>query len=110
MLCSPIINNVLVTRTLIDGRAGLNVLSIIQQSPSTLQSASANQAFLRSHRRLHGPDWAGPLPVTFGARDNYRTELIDFDVAHIRLPYNAILGYPSLAKFMVVGFWVPADP
>src|SRR3954471_14277502 len=31
------------------------------------------------------------LPVTFGARDNYRTELIDFDVAHIRLPYNAIL-------------------
>src|SRR3954466_6837391 len=30
------------------------------------------------------------------------TELIDFDVAHIRLLYNAILGYPALAKFMVV--------
>ena len=29
---------------------------------------------------------------------NYRTELIDFDVAHIRLPYNAILGYPALAS------------
>ena len=42
------------------------------------------------------------LPVTFGQRDNYRTELIDFDVAHIRLPYNAILGYPALAKFMAV--------
>ena len=42
------------------------------------------------------------LPVTFGTRDNYRTELIDFDVAHIRLPYNAILGYPALAKFMAV--------
>ena len=28
MLCSPIISNVLVTRTLIDGRAGLNVLSV----------------------------------------------------------------------------------
>ena len=24
------------------------------------------------------------------------------DVAHIRLPYNAILGYPALAKFMAV--------
>ena len=35
------------------------------------------------------------LPVTFGQRDNYRT-----DVAHIRLPYNAILGYPALAQFM----------
>ena len=42
------------------------------------------------------------LPVTFGKRDNDRTELIDFDVAHIRLPYNAILGYPALAKFMAV--------
>ena len=35
-------------------------------------------------------------------RKNYRTELIDFDVVHIRLPYNAILGYPALAKFMAV--------
>ena len=42
------------------------------------------------------------LPVTFRERKNYRTELIDFDVAHIRLPYNAILGYPALAKFMAV--------
>ena len=42
------------------------------------------------------------LPVTFGQRKNYRTELIDFDVAHIRLPYNAILGYLALSKFMAV--------
>ena len=43
-----------------------------------------------------------PLPVTFGERNNYRTELIDLDVTHILLPYNAILGYPALAKFMAV--------
>ena len=42
------------------------------------------------------------LPVTFGECKKYHTELIDFDVAHIRLPYNAILGYPALAKFMAV--------
>ena len=42
------------------------------------------------------------LPVTFGQCKNYRTELIDFDVAHIRLPYNTIHGYPALAKFMAV--------
>ena len=42
------------------------------------------------------------LPVTFGERNNYRTELIDFDVAYIRLPYNAILRYLALAKFMAV--------
>ena len=33
------------------------------------------------------------LPVTFGTRNNYRTEFIDFDVAHVHLPSNAILGY-----------------
>jgi hypothetical protein len=40
------------------------------------------------------------LPVTFGTRDNYRTESLDFDVAYIALLYNAILGYPALARFM----------
>jgi hypothetical protein len=40
------------------------------------------------------------LPVTFGTRDNYRTESLDFDVAYIALPYNAILGYQALARFM----------
>ena len=40
------------------------------------------------------------LPVTFGQRNTYCTELIDFNDAHIRLPYNAILGCPTLAKFM----------
>jgi hypothetical protein len=32
--------------------------------------------------------------------DNYRTESLEFDGAYIVLPYNAILGYPALAKFM----------
>jgi hypothetical protein len=42
------------------------------------------------------------LTVMFGIPGNYRTELIDFDVAHIRLPYNAIMGFPALSKFMAV--------
>ena len=42
------------------------------------------------------------LPVTFGTRDNYRTELVDLDIARIGLLYNAILGYPALAQFMAV--------
>jgi hypothetical protein len=40
------------------------------------------------------------LPVTFGTRDNNRTKSLDFDVAYITLPYNAILDYPALARFM----------
>ena len=40
--------------------------------------------------------------MTFGSHDNYRTVLVDFDITHIGLPYNAILGYPALAQFMAV--------
>ena len=42
------------------------------------------------------------LPVTFGKRENYHIEFINFEFADIRLPYNAIHGYPALAKFMAV--------
>ena len=102
MLCTPTICNVAVTKTLINGGAGLNVLSV--------------EAFGLLHVPLErlcpskpfsgvGGDTAHSLgqiriPVTFGTRDNYRTELVDFDIARIGLPYNAILGYPALAQFM----------
>ncbi|KAI5012177.1 hypothetical protein ZWY2020_024311 [Hordeum vulgare] len=33
---------------------------------------------------------------------NYHNEIIVFDVTHIHLPYNAILGYPAPAKFMAL--------
>ena len=39
-------------------------------------------------------------PVTFGGELNYRTEKIVFDVVYLPLPYNGILGRPTLAKFM----------
>ena len=88
-------------RTLIDGGAGLNVLSV-----ETFNNLQVPYSHLQPTKPFSGvtdgstvPIGQIRLPVTFGARDNYRTELIDFDVAHIRLSYNAILGYPALAKF-----------
>jgi len=42
------------------------------------------------------------LPVTFGTRDNYRTESIIFEVASFETSYHAILGRPALAKFMAI--------
>jgi hypothetical protein len=46
------------------------------------------------------------LPVTFGTRENYRTEFIKFEVANFESSYHAILGHPALAKFMVVPHYV----
>ncbi|XP_039822536.1 uncharacterized protein LOC120684707 [Panicum virgatum] len=42
------------------------------------------------------------LPVTFGTRDNYRTESIIFEVAPFETSYHNILGRPTLAKFMAI--------
>jgi hypothetical protein len=46
------------------------------------------------------------LPVTFGTRENYRTEFIKFEVANFESSYHAILGRPTLAKFMAVPHYV----
>ena len=46
------------------------------------------------------------LPVTFGTPDNYRTELIKFEVADFESSYHAILGRPALAKFMAAPHYV----
>nr|AAT77321.1 putative polyprotein [Oryza sativa Japonica Group]AAV31327.1 putative polyprotein [Oryza sativa Japonica Group] len=42
------------------------------------------------------------LPVTFGTRENFRTENVCFEVADFETTYHAILGRPALAKFMAV--------
>lgn len=43
--------------------------------------------------------------VTFGTRENYKTESIVFDITKFDLPYNGILGRPALAKFMAVSHY-----
>ena len=46
------------------------------------------------------------LPVTFGTEQNFRTEYIKFEVADFESSYHAILGRPTLAKFMAVPHYV----
>jgi hypothetical protein len=40
------------------------------------------------------------LPVTFGTRENYHTEYIKFEIANFETSYHAILGRPTIARFM----------
>ena len=93
MLCSPVISNVQVTKTLIDGGAGLNVLSVdtfdnLQVPYDQLQPTKPFSGVIEGSTT---PIGQVRLPVTFGERINYHTELVDFDITHIRLLYNAIL-------------------
>ena len=58
----------------------------------------------RSH-----PNGKITLPVTFGEELNFQTERIVFDVVDLPLPYNGILGRPTLAKFMVASVRTPTQ-
>src|ERR1041385_7558045 len=40
------------------------------------------------------------LDTAFGNAENFRSELIPFEVVKLESPYHAILGRPSYAKFM----------
>jgi hypothetical protein len=42
------------------------------------------------------------LPVTFGTPSNHRTEFIKFEVADFKSSYHAIIGRPTLAKFIAM--------
>jgi hypothetical protein len=101
-LCTPTINNIAVNRTLIDGGAGLNIISV-----EVFKKMQVPYHRLMPTRPFFGVTEGSTtligqvrLLVTFGTRDNCRTESLDFDVAYIALPYNGILGYPTLARFM----------
>jgi hypothetical protein len=102
LLCTPTINNIAVNRTLIDGGAGLNIISVevFEKMQVPYHRLMPTRPFFGVTEGSTTPIGQVRLPVTFDTQDNYRTESLDFDVAYIALPYNAILGYPALARFM----------
>ena len=104
LIVSPTIHNVKIGRVLIDGGAGPCLIQLAAYEKLQLPTCR-----LMPTRPLLGlgndPIWPQGqviLPVTFGTRDNYRTESITFDVAETELPYNAILGRAAIVKFMAI--------
>jgi hypothetical protein len=45
------------------------------------------------------------LPVTFETEGNFRTENVQFDVAEVNLPFNAIIGRLALYRFMAIAHY-----
>jgi hypothetical protein len=99
------------TRVLIDGGSGLNLLFA-----STLKKMGLyiSKMLTPSRALFYGiiPGSVATslssvvLLVTFGTKDNYCTEYIKFEVADFNSSYHAILGRPALAKFMVVPHYI----
>jgi hypothetical protein len=42
------------------------------------------------------------LLVTFGTRENFCTEIIEFEVTDFETAYTTFLGWPTLSKFMAI--------
>jgi hypothetical protein len=102
LLCTPTINNIAVNCTLIDGGVGLNIISVevFEKMQVPYHRLMPTRPFFGVTEGSTTPIGQVRLPITFGTWDNYRTESLDFDIAYIALPYNAILGYLALARFM----------
>jgi hypothetical protein len=45
------------------------------------------------------------LLVTFGTEENFRTENVQFDVAEVNLPLNAIISRSALYRFMAIAHY-----
>jgi hypothetical protein len=111
LVLDPVVAEVKLTRALIDGGSGLNLIFT-----STLKKMGLDltNKLTPSKAPFYGivpgnaahPLGTVVLPVTFGTRENYRTEFIKFEVANFESSYHAILGRPALAKFMVVPHYV----
>jgi hypothetical protein len=111
LILDPVVAEVRLTKVLIDGGSGLNLIFA-----STLRKMGLDfkDMLVPSKSPFYGivpgnaayPLGTVVLPVTFSTRENYRTEFIKFEVANFESSYHAILGHPTLAKFMVVPHYV----
>jgi hypothetical protein len=107
LVLDPVLAEVKLTRVLIDGGSGLNLIFT-----STLRKMGLDltDMLIPSKSPFYGivpgnathPLGMVVLPVTFGMRENYRTEFIKFEVANFDSSYPSILGRPALTKFMAV--------
>jgi hypothetical protein len=111
LVLDPVVAEVKLTRVLIDGGSGLNLIFT-----STLKKMGLDLTnnLVLSKAPFYGivpgnaahPLGTVILPVTFGTRENYRTEFIKFEVANFESSYHAILGRLTLTKFMAVPHYV----
>jgi hypothetical protein len=111
LVLDPVVAGSQLTRVLIDGGSGLNLLFASTLKKMGLDVSKVLTPSKTSFYSIISGNAVTPLglvvlPVTFGTKDNYRTKYIKFEMADFDSSYHAILGRPALAKFMVVPHYV----
>jgi hypothetical protein len=109
LVVKPNIEGVLLAQTLIDGGSGFNAIFV-----DTLKKMDFNfkrltecdkPSFGIVPSKAAYPMGRVSLPVTFGTKENFRTEYLSFEVADFKSSYHAILGRPMLARFMAISHY-----
>jgi len=106
LMVNPVIRQIRMDKVLIDGDSALNIIfakTLEDMGFDITKPVPSDQAFYDIIPSA-GSTLVGKvtLPVTFGTRDNYRTESIIFEVASFETSDHAILERPALAKFMAI--------
>jgi hypothetical protein len=105
-VAAPLFNSKRIHKVLIDVGSGINVLYV-----STLHDIGIPRSQLRpSSTSFHGvvpgiealPIGQIDLSVTFGTRQNFRTETLTFELVGFSGTYQAILERPANVKFMAM--------
>lgn len=102
IMVSPLMNNSRVYIVMMDGGSSLSVIY--------LTTLDALQVLKMTHKIFYGigSEMKGQsvgqitLHVTFGDMKMYQMEKIVFKVVDFKMDYNAIIGRPSMEKFMCV--------
>jgi hypothetical protein len=107
LIIAPVIANIKLHHVLIDGGAGLNVIShaAFRQLQIPRSRLGPSRPFSGVGAQPVYPLGSIMLPVTFGTEENFRTENVQFDVAEVNLPFNVIIGRPALYRFMAIAHY-----
>jgi hypothetical protein len=107
LVTAPTIANVCLHHVLIDEGAGLSVISY-----AAFKHLQIPESKLTPSRPFSGvgsdpvyPVGTISLPVTFRTEDNFRTENVQFEVAEVNLPFNAIIGRSAMYLFMAMAHY-----
>jgi hypothetical protein len=107
LLVSPTMASIKLYHIIIDGGAALNLIRL-----ATFKKLQILMSKLQPSLPFSGVDLIPvmprscvSLPVTFRMPKSFRTESILFDIAEVNLPFNTILGRPTLYQFMAVAHY-----
>jgi hypothetical protein len=106
LVVNPIVDGAFLPKTLADGGSSLNI--IFTETLRTMdfdfsKMTTCDEPFYGVvPGKAAYPIGRVCLPVTFGNKDNFRTEYLTFEVVHFCSSYHTILGRPMLTKFVAI--------